>query len=145
MSGNNINGDPQAALLEILDPEQNNTFSDNFLELDYDLSKVMFIATANNLSTIHPALRDRMEIIELNGYLREEKYEIAKRHLIPKQIKEHGLRSSDVNFSKDIVLRIIDNYTREAGVRSLERKIADVVRRKAKFIASGLEYDKRCR
>lgn len=143
MSGNNINGDPQAALLEILDPEQNNTFSDNFLELDYDLSKVMFIATANNLSTIHPALRDRMEIIELNGYLREEKYEIAKRHLIPKQIKEHGLRSSDVNFSKDIVLRIIDNYTREAGVRSLERKIADVVRRKAKFIASGLEYDKK--
>lgn len=143
VSGNNINGDPQAALLEILDPEQNNTFSDNFLELDYDLSKVMFIATANNLSTIHPALRDRMEIIELNGYLREEKYEIAKRHLIPKQIKEHGLRSSDVNFSKDIVLRIIDNYTREAGVRSLERKIADVVRRKAKFIASGLEYDKK--
>lgn len=143
VSGNNINGDPQAALLEILDPEQNNTFSDNFLELDYDLSKVMFIATANNLSTIHPALRDRMEIIELNGYLREEKYEIAKRHLIPKQIKEHGLRPSDVNFSKDIVLRIIDNYTREAGVRSLERKIADVVRRKAKFIASGLEYDKK--
>ncbi len=143
VSGNNINGDPQAALLEILDPEQNNTFSDNFLELDYDLSKVMFIATANNLSTIHPALRDRMEIIELNGYLREEKYEIAKRHLIPKQIKEHGLRSSDVNFSKDVVLRIIDNYTREAGVRSLERKIADVVRRKAKFIASGLEYDKK--
>ncbi len=143
VSGNNINGDPQAALLEILDPEQNNTFSDNFLELDYDLSKVMFIATANNLSTIHPALRDRMEIIELNGYLREEKYEIAKRHLIPKQIKEHGLRSSDVNFSKDIVMRIIDNYTREAGVRSLERKIADVVRRKAKFIASGMEYDKK--
>jgi len=143
VSGNNINGDPQAALLEILDPEQNNTFNDNFIELDYDLSKVMFIATANNLQTIHPALRDRMEIIDLNGYLREEKYEIAKRHLIPKQLKEHGLKSKDVVFSEEIVYKIIDDYTREAGVRSLERKIADVIRKKAKAIVIGGNYEKK--
>ena len=117
VSGNNINGDPQAALLEILDPEQNNTFYDNFIELDYDLSKILFIATANNLATIHPALRDRMEIIDLSGYLREEKYEIAKRHLIPKQMKEHGLDNKQITFPKDIVMHIIDDYTREAGVR----------------------------
>jgi len=143
VSGNNINGDPQAALLEILDPEQNNTFNDNFIELDYDLSKVMFIATANNLQTIHPALRDRMEIIDLNGYLREEKYEIAKRHLIPKQLKEHGLKSKDVTFSESIIYKIIDDYTREAGVRNLERKIADVIRKKAKAIVVGGEYEKK--
>ncbi|MBR6438326.1 MAG: endopeptidase La [Bacteroidales bacterium] len=143
VSGNNINGDPQAALLEILDPEQNNTFNDNFIELDYDLSKVMFIATANNLQTIHPALRDRMEIIDLNGYLREEKYEIAKRHLIPKQLKEHGLKSKDVVFSEEIVYKIIDDYTREAGVRSLERKIANVIRKKAKAIVIGGDYEKK--
>ena len=143
VSGNNINGDPQAALLEILDPEQNNTFNDNFIELDYDLSKVMFIATANNLQTIHPALRDRMEIIDLNGYLREEKYEIAKRHLIPKQLKEHGLKSKDVTFSESIIYKIIDDYTREAGVRSLERKIADVIRKKAKSIVIGGNYEKK--
>ena len=143
VSGNNINGDPQAALLEILDPEQNNTFNDNFIELDYDLSKVMFIATANNLQTIHPALRDRMEIIDLNGYLREEKYEIAKRHLIPKQLKEHGLKAKDVTFSESIIYKIIDDYTREAGVRNLERKIADVIRKKAKAIVVGGEYEKK--
>lgn len=143
VSGNNINGDPQAALLEVLDPEQNNTFNDNFIELDYDLSKVMFIATANNLQTIHPALRDRMEIIDLNGYLREEKYEIAKRHLIPKQLKEHGLKSKDVTFSESIIYKIIDDYTREAGVRNLERKIADVIRKKAKAIVVGGEYEKK--
>ena len=143
VSGNNINGDPQAALLEILDPEQNNTFNDNFIELDYDLSKVMFIATANNLQTIHPALRDRMEIIDLNGYLREEKYQIAKRHLIPKQLKEHGLKSKDVVFSEKIIYKIIDDYTREAGVRNLERKIADVIRKKAKAIVIGGDYDKK--
>ena len=143
VSGNNINGDPQAALLEILDPEQNNTFNDNFIELDYDLSKVMFIATANNLQTIHPALRDRMEIIDLNGYLREEKYEIAKRHLIPKQLKEHGLKSKDVTFSEMIIYKIIDDYTREAGVRNLERKIADVIRKKAKAIVIGGDYEKK--
>ena len=143
VSGNNINGDPQAALLEVLDPEQNNTFNDNFIELDYDLSKVMFIATANNLQTIHPALRDRMEIIDLNGYLREEKYEIAKRHLIPKQLKEHGLKSKDVVFSEEIIYKIIDDYTREAGVRNLERKIADVIRKKAKSIVIGGNYNKK--
>lgn len=143
VSGNNINGDPQAALLEILDPEQNNTFNDNFIELDYDLSKVMFIATANNLQTIHPALRDRMEIIDLNGYLREEKYEIARRHLIPKQLKEHGLKAKDVVFSEEIIYKIIDDYTREAGVRSLERKIADVIRKKAKAIVVGGDYEKK--
>ncbi|MBP5644227.1 MAG: endopeptidase La [Bacteroidales bacterium] len=143
VSGNNINGDPQAVLLEILDPEQNNTFNDNFIELDFDLSKVMFIATANNLQTIHPALRDRMEIIDLNGYLREEKYEIARRHLIPKQLKEHGLKSKDVVFSEKIIYKIIDDYTREAGVRSLERKIADVIRKKAKAIVVGGDYEKK--
>ncbi len=143
VSGNNINGDPQAALLEVLDPEQNNTFNDNFIELDYDLSKVMFIATANNLQTIHPALRDRMEIIDLNGYLREEKYEIAKRHLIPKQLKEHGLKAKDVTFSETTIYKIIDDYTREAGVRNLERKIADVIRKKAKAIVVGGEYEKK--
>ncbi len=143
VSGNNISGDPQAALLEILDPEQNNTFNDNFIELDFDLSKVMFIATANNLQTIHPALRDRMEIINLNGYLREEKYEIAKRHLIPKQLKEHGLKAKDVQFSEEIIYKIIDDYTREAGVRSLERKIADIIRKKAKAIVIGDDYDKK--
>lgn len=143
VSGNNINGDPQAALLEVLDPEQNNTFNDNFIELDYDLSKVMFIATANNLQTIHPALRDRMEIIDLNGYLREEKYEIAKRHLIPKQLKEHGLKAKDVTFSETTIYKIIDDYTREAGVRNLERKIADVIRKKAKAIVVGGDYEKK--
>ncbi len=143
VSGNNVNGDPQAALLEILDPEQNMAFSDNFLEMDYDLSKVLFIATANNLSTIHPALRDRMEIIDLSGYLREEKYEIAKRHLIPKQLKEHGLTAKDVTFSKDMVMKVIDDYTREAGVRNLERQIASVIRRKAKNIVMGDEVEKK--
>ena len=134
VSGNNISGDPQAALLEILDPEQNSTFYDNFMELDYDLSKILFIATANTLSTIHPALRDRMEIIDINGYLREEKYEIAKRHLIPKQLKEHGMDAKQISFTKDIVMRIIDDYTREAGVRNLERRIADVMRARAKDV-----------
>ena len=143
VSGNNISGDPQAALLEILDPEQNNTFYDNFIELDYDLSKILFIATANNLATIHPALRDRMEIIDLSGYLREEKYEIARRHLIPKQLKEHGLKAKDVVFSEEIIYKIIDDYTREAGVRSLERKIADIIRKKAKAIVIGGDYDKK--
>ena len=143
VSGNNINGDPQAALLEILDPEQNNTFYDNFIELDYDLSKILFIATANNLATIHPALRDRMEIIELSGYLREEKYEIAKRHLVPKQMKEHGLDNSKIIFPKDIVMHIIDDYTREAGVRNLERRIGDMMRHRAKQVVVGEEFDKK--
>lgn len=143
VSGNNISGDPQAALLEILDPEQNSTFYDNFLELDYDLSKILFIATANNLSTIHPALRDRMEIIDLSGYLREEKYEITKRHLIPKQLQEHGLKTTEINFPKDVVMQIIDNYTREAGVRNLERRIADVMRYRAKQVVTEDEFEKK--
>lgn len=143
VSGNNINGDPQAALLEILDPEQNSTFYDNFLELDYDLSNILFIATANNLSTIHPALRDRMEIIDLSGYLREEKFEIAKRHLIPKQMKEHGLESKQIAFSKEIIMHVIDDYTREAGVRNLERRIADVMRFRAKQVVMEEMFEKK--
>lgn len=137
VSGNNINGDPQAALLEILDPEQNSAFHDNFVELDYDLSKIMFIATANTLSTIHPALRDRMEVIDISGYLREEKYEIAKSHLIPKQTKANGLSAKNITFPKDIIFNIIDNYTREAGVRGLERQIAKIIRHKAMQIVVG--------
>jgi ATP-dependent Lon protease len=141
--GTNINGDPQAALLEILDPEQNNNFYDNFLEMDYDLSKIMFIATANNLSTVHPALRDRMEVIDLSGYLVEEKIQIAQKHLIPKQLGEHGVKAKEVAFSKKIIEKIIEDYTREAGVRSLERQIARLIRNKAKFIAMGEAYDKK--
>lgn len=135
-------GDPSSALLEVLDPEQNNTFGDNFLEVDYDLSKVLFIATANTLDTIHPALRDRMEIIEITGYTLEEKLEIAMKHLIPKQLKEHGLKPTDVKFSRDAVAKIIDSYTRESGVRSLERKIGTVVRNIAKSLAMEEAYDK---
>lgn len=141
--GNNISGDPQAALLEILDPEQNNKFYDNFLEIDYDLSRIMFIATANTLSTVHPALRDRMEVIDLSGYLIEEKLEIAKKHLIPKQISEHGLKKSQISFSKGIILKVIEDYTREAGVRSLERQIARLVRNKARYLAMEEEFDKK--
>ncbi len=141
VGGRNYNGDPQSALLEILDPEQNNTFYDNFLELEYDLSKVMFIATANTLSTIHPALLDRMEIIDLSGYLMEEKLEIAKRHLIPKEFKENGIKKSQLTFPKKTIESIIQNYTREAGVRLLEKQIAKVIRNRAKFIAMNEAYD----
>jgi ATP-dependent Lon protease len=139
--GANHNGDPSAALLEVLDPEQNTTFYDNFLELEFDLSKVLFIATANTLSTVHPALRDRMEIIELSGYLLEEKVEIAKRHLVPKQFKEHGIKRTQLTFSKEILEKIVDDYTRESGVRLLEKNIAKVIRNKARFIAEGEKYD----
>ncbi|SKC49144.1 endopeptidase La [Ohtaekwangia koreensis] len=135
-------GDPSSALLEVLDPEQNNTFGDNYLEVDYDLSKVLFIATANSLDTIHPALRDRMEIIEVTGYTLEEKVEIAIKHLIPKQLKEHGLKNSDVKFSKDAVIKTVNSYTRESGVRSLERKIGTLVRNIAKSVAMEEEFDK---
>ena len=143
VGGNSNQGDPQSALLEILDPEQNNTFYDNYLELDFDLSRIMFIATANTLSTIHPALRDRMEIIDLSGYLIEEKVEIAKRHLIPKQLAEHGLKKSQLSFGKSVVERIIDDYTRESGVRSLEKNIAKIIRNKAKFIVMNKEFDRK--
>jgi ATP-dependent Lon protease len=135
-------GDPSSALLEVLDPEQNFAFGDNFLEVDYDLSKVLFIATANTLDTIQPALRDRMEIIEITGYTIEEKVEIAMKHLIPKQLKEHGLKPSDVKFSRKAVTKIVDSYTRESGVRSLERKIGTVVRSIAKSLAMEEAYDK---
>jgi ATP-dependent Lon protease len=128
-------GDPSSALLEVLDPEQNNTFNDNYLEVEYDLSKVLFIATANSLDTIQPALRDRMEIIEITGYTVEEKLQIAIKHLVPKQLKEHGLKTSDVKFTKDALLKIIEHYTRESGVRNLERKIGSVVRSIAKAVA----------
>ena len=134
-------GDPSSALLEVLDPEQNSEFYDNFLELGFDLSKVMFIATSNNLSTIQPALRDRMEIINMTGYTIEEKVEIAKKHLVPKQIKEHGLTSKDVVIGKKQVEKIVTGYTRESGVRGLEKQIAKVVRNVAKSIAMEEEYN----
>ena len=141
VSGNNFQGDPQAALLEILDPEQNFEFYDNYLEITFDLSRVMFLATANTLSTIHPALRDRMEVIDLSGYLLEEKIEIARRHLVPKQIKEHGLNENNVVFSKKVLEKIVDDYTRESGVRALEKVIAKIVRNRAKFVAMDEEYN----
>ena len=133
--GTGFQGDPSSALLEVLDPEQNSTFHDNFLEVEYDLSKVLFIATANSLSSIQPALLDRMEIINLTGYSLEEKVEIAKRHLVPKQLKEHGLDKNRLVFSKKVLDYLIENYTRESGVRNLEREIARVIRNKAKAIA----------
>lgn len=141
VSGNTFTGDPQAALLEILDPEQNNSFYDNYLEIQYDLSRVMFIATANTLSSVHPALRDRMEVIDLSGYLVEEKIEIAKRHLIPKQLEDHGVKKKQVVFSKEVLEKIIEDHTREAGVRTLEKQIAKVIRNRAKFIAMDEEYN----
>ena len=134
-------GDPSSALLEVLDPEQNSSFKDNYLEVDYDLSKVLFIATANSLETIQPALRDRMEIIDITGYTIEEKAEIAKKHLIPKQINEHGLKSSSVKFSSKSIEKIINSYTRESGVRGLERKVASIIRSIAKSIAMEEEYN----
>jgi len=135
-------GDPSSALLEVLDPEQNSTFTDNYLEIEYDLSKVLFIATANTMDTINPALRDRMEVIEINGYTLEEKYMIAKRHLIPKQRLEHGLKAKDVSFTKAGIIKIIDAYTRESGVRSLERNIGSIIRNVAKSVAMEEEYVK---
>ena len=134
------NGDPSSAMLEVLDPEQNTTFYDNYLELDYDLSKVLFIATANSLSTIPWALRDRMEIINVSGYTTEEKIEIAKRHLLPKQLKEHGLTSVHLQMGKKQLEKIVEAYTRESGVRGLEKQIAKVVRYAAKSIAMEEEY-----
>jgi len=133
-------GDPSSAMLEVLDPEQNNDFHDNFLEMGYDLSKVMFIATANNLSSIQPALLDRMEIINVTGYTIEEKVEIAKRHLLPKQLKEHGLTAKDLRIGKRQLEKIVEGYTRESGVRSLEKQIAKMVRYAAKSIATEEVY-----
>lgn len=139
--GTDFRGDPSSALLEVLDPEQNAAFYDNYLELEYDLSKVMFIATANSLSSIQPALRDRMEVIQLSGYSAEEKVEIAKRHLIPKVRKDHGIKANQVKLSDKLIAEIIERYTREAGVRELERQMASVMRYVAKSIAMEEKYN----
>lgn len=141
--GRDFRGDPSSALLEVLDPEQNNSFHDNYLDVDYDLSKVLFVATSNSLSSIQPALLDRMEIIQISGYTTEEKVQIAKRHLVPKQIKEHGLKPKDVSISTKILEYIITRYTREAGVRSLDRSLAGVMRYIAKKVAMEESYDKK--
>jgi ATP-dependent Lon protease len=133
--GKDFRGDPSSALLEILDPEQNNSFYDNYLELEYDLSKVLFIATANSLADIQPALRDRLEIIQLSGYSPEEKLEIAKRHLIPKQKEMHGLLKVPLKFPDKVILKIIQEYTRESGVRELDRLMAGMMRSVAKQVA----------
>ena len=135
-------GDPSSALLEALDPEQNTAFHDNYLDIDYDLSNVLFITTANNIDTIQPALKDRMEMINVSGYLAEEKIEIAKNYLVPKQIKEHGLEKGQLKFDKGALTKIIDEYTRESGVRGLEKQIAKVARVTAKKIALEEEYPK---
>jgi endopeptidase La len=134
--GSDFKGDPASALLEVLDPEQNTTFHDNYLDIDYDLSKILFIATANNLNTISQPLLDRMELIEVSGYILEEKIEIAMRHLIPKQMEAHGITKGIVRFHRNTVRAIIDSYTRESGVRALEKKIAKIMRRLARKIAS---------
>jgi ATP-dependent Lon protease len=136
-------GDPSSALLEVLDPEQNNDFYDNFLEMGFDLSKVMFIATSNNMSTIQPALKDRMEVIKMSGYTIEEKVEIARQHLFPKQLKEHGLTSKDLTIGKRQFEKIVEGYTRESGVRSLEQKLAQVIRNAAKSVAMDEEYNRK--
>ena len=139
---NSSQGDPSSALLEVLDPEQNGSFYDNFLELGYDLSKVMFVSTANNLGGIQPALRDRMEIINVSGYTIEEKAMIAKNHLLPKQLKEHGLKDKDLVLSKSLLEAIVEGYTRESGVRGLEKQVAKSVRYVAKSIAMEESYIK---
>ncbi len=138
--GNDFRGDPSSALLEVLDPEQNSTFYDHYVEVDFDLSNVMFIATANSLSSIQPALLDRMEIIDVNGYTIEEKVEIAKQHLVPKQREAHGLKPKDVVIKNDVLEKLIEDYTRESGVRALEKKIGSVIRGVAKNIAMGEEH-----
>lgn len=138
--GNDYKGDPSSALLEVLDPEQNNAFYDNYLELEFDLSKVMFIATANSLSSIQPALRDRMEIIFLDGYAIEEKIQIAKKHLIQKQIKNHGLKTKDISINEKVLESLIDQYTRESGVRELDRVLAAVMRKIASKVANEDSY-----
>jgi len=138
--GNDFRGDPSSALLEVLDPEQNSNFYDHYVEMDYDLSNVMFIATANSLSTIQPALLDRMEIIEVNGYTIEEKIEIARQHLLPKQREAHGLKTKEVTIKNNVLEKVVEDYTRESGVRNLEKKIGSLVRGIAKSIAMKEEY-----
>jgi ATP-dependent Lon protease len=139
--GQDFRGDPSSALLEVLDPEQNSTFFDNFLEMEYDLSKVLFIATANTLSTVSPALRDRMELIEITGYLVEEKLEISRQHLLPKQLENHGVKADQLSIGKKVMEMLIEKYTRESGVRELDKKLAKIVRVTAKNIASETDYD----
>ena len=134
-------GDPSSAMLEVLDPEQNYAFHDNYLEMGYDLSKVMFIATANSLNTIQPALRDRMEIIEINGYTMQEKTEIARKHLLPKQLREHGLKKENLKVSKKVLEKAVEGYTRESGVRGLDKVVAKLVRYAAKSIAMEQDYN----
>jgi ATP-dependent Lon protease len=134
-------GDPSSALLEVLDPEQNREFYDNFVEMGFDLSKVMFIATSNNLNAVQPALRDRMEVIKMSGYTIEEKIEIARQHLVPKQLKEHGLTPKDLVISKKLIEKVVVGYTRESGVRGLEAKIAQAIRSAAKSIAMDEPYN----
>jgi ATP-dependent Lon protease len=141
LASSSHNGDPSSAMLEVLDPEQNSAFYDNYLEFGYDLSKILFVATANSLSTIPWALRDRMEIINVSGYTIEEKVEIAKRHLLPKQLKEHGLTSKDIQIKKAQLEKIVEGYTRESGVRGLDKQIAKVVRYGAKSIAMEEDYN----
>jgi ATP-dependent Lon protease len=140
---NDFHGDPSSALLEVLDPEQNTTFYDNYVEIEYDLSKVLFIATANTLSTIQPALRDRLEIIDISGYTLEEKTHIAQNHLVPKQLLAHGLKNDQLYFSAAIIKTIIEQYTYESGVRSLEKTLASVVRSVAKKVAMEEPYEKK--
>ena len=139
--GKDFRGDPSSALLEVLDPEQNHSFYDNYLELEYDLSKIMFIATSNSLNTIQPALLDRMEVISLSGYSTEEKVQIAKKHLVPKQRLEHGLKAKDISLSDKVLSNIIGSYTRESGVRNLDRTLAAVMRNIAKKVAMNEKYD----
>jgi len=139
--GRSNHGDPSSALLEVLDPEQNHSFYDNYVETEYDLSRVMFIATANNLSSIQGPLRDRMEIIEVNGYTIEEKIEIAKRHLLPKQIEEHGISKKDISIDKKVLEKLIEEYTNESGVRGLDKMVAKLVRNRARQIAMDEEFD----
>jgi len=141
--GNDFRGDPSSALLEVLDPEQNSAFHDNYLEVDYNLSNVLFIATANTVNSISPALRDRMEMIEISGYIEEEKVEIARKHLIPKQLGLHGLKKGDLVFNKKLIEQVVVDYTRESGVRELDKKIAKLIRGTAKKIAFEQEYNKK--
>jgi ATP-dependent Lon protease len=141
--GMSFRGDPSSALLEVLDPEQNGTFYDNYVEIEYDLSHVMFIATANSLDSIQPALLDRMEIIEINGYTLEEKVQIAKKYLIPKQKENHGLKKADFELSDEVLAKIIDGYTRESGVRGLEKQIASVARHIAREKVMAKKYNKK--
>jgi len=139
--GKDFRGDPSSALLEVLDPEQNSTFHDNYLDIDYDLSKILFIATANSLSTIQPALLDRMEIIHVSGYSLEEKVEIAKQHLVPKQREAHGLKAKDIRVKPTLIAQVIKQYTRESGVRELDRRMAAVMRGTAKKVAMEEDYN----